>query len=381
MPTQSTKSTARRKEDAMKGKRRYQKKYKGIMIDLTAPTADELEEKVRRRKNEIDAGLVAGADVPMTVLAWSKRWMSIYKKPNLDKKSYDTYDANLRLHILPKIGHKKITDVKPADLQEILNEHGSESKSHVGHIKNAMTGMFRDARRNGYITRDPALGLKIPDSATVKGHRALTDEEAKYFLRACSESAYGAVFLIEYYAGLRPVEIIKLRRGNIDDNYIHITETKNTKKKAKPAGIRNVPIVDDLKPAIREAIKGKKPEDLLFTTSEGKPLTTAYLAHRFEAIVRWMNIEAGAEVENRKIIKPVIDEDLTQYDLRHTFCTNLERAGVPINVARQLMGHESIEMTARIYTHKSADVIDAALASLNQFNAKKAAAATAPKST
>lgn len=46
-------------------------------------------------------------------------------------------------------------------------------------------------------------------------------------------------------------------------------------------------------------------------------------------------------------------EDRTKLDihaLRVTFCTRLALAGVPIQVAQSLMGHQSVEMTANIYT-------------------------------
>jgi len=46
-------------------------------------------------------------------------------------------------------------------------------------------------------------------------------------------------------------------------------------------------------------------------------------------------------------------EDSTKLDihaLRVTFCTRLALAGVPIQVAQSLMGHQSVEMTANIYT-------------------------------
>lgn len=349
------------------GQPRYRGTYKGISIDLTAKTAAELEEKVRSRKNEIDAGLVVGSAADITVRTWSQKWLKVYKRPSIDAKNYKNYETNLNLHILPEIGAKKLCDVKPVDLQQILNAHGDKSRSHVGHIKDALTGMFREAFRNGYIPRDPALGLKIPDSCSSGTHRKLTKEETDLFLQACEYSQYGPAFLLEYYAGLRPIEIIKLRRKNITEKYISITETKNPKKKEKPAGVRDIPIIAKLRPTVEKIIEGKNPEDLLFLTDKGKQLTSSYLSHRWDSVLRWMDIAAGAELDNNKVVEHKVDQDLNQYDLRHTFCTNLESAGIPINVARQLMGHESVDMTARIYTHTTTDVIDAAGEKMDAF--------------
>ena len=57
----------------------------------------------------------------------------------------------------------------------------------------------------------------------------------------------------------------------------------------------------------------------------------------------------------KKELKKYIDiaDDLVPYCFRHTYCTDLQDAGVPINLAREFMGHSSITLTSRIYTHHS----------------------------
>ena len=72
---------------------------------------------------------------------------------------------------------------------------------------------------------------------------------------------------------------------------------------------------------------------------------------------RDLDISMGAELYRNKIIKSVVAENLTPYCLRHTFCTDLQKAGVPLNVAKELMGHADIQTTANIYTHKDVDTL------------------------
>ncbi len=50
-----------------------------------------------------------------------------------------------------------------------------------------------------------------------------------------------------------------------------------------------------------------------------------------------------------------------------TFCTELCRAGVPLEVASKLMGHKSIEVTARHYALVKADVQAEAINKLPSF--------------
>ena len=56
----------------------------------------------------------------------------------------------------------------------------------------------------------------------------------------------------------------------------------------------------------------------------------------------------------------VVADDLTPYCLRHTYATDLQPADVPINVAKDFPGHQSIAMTSQIYTHLSVDAFAAA---------------------
>ncbi|RKJ71668.1 hypothetical protein D7X33_22130 [Butyricicoccus sp. 1XD8-22] len=49
----------------------------------------------------------------------------------------------------------------------------------------------------------------------------------------------------------------------------------------------------------------------------------------------------------------------------HTYCTDLEAAGVSINVAKYLMGHISITLTTKIYSHMREDILTEAAQKLD----------------
>ena len=81
----------------------------------------------------------------------------------------------------------------------------------------------------------------------------------------------------------------------------------------------------------------------------------------------WQDFRTAMDDTERELIAagkitPIAEHQppIVPYDLRHTFCTDLERAGVPLNVASKLMGHASIEITAKIYTHTGEDMIERA---------------------
>lgn len=67
-------------------------------------------------------------------------------------------------------------------------------------------------------------------------------------------------------------------------------------------------------------------------------------------------------------------EDFVPYNLRHTFCTDLQKKGVDIRTAQKLMGHSDITLTANIYTNlDNNDVISAAKTINNNHKLKEGA--------
>ena len=68
-----------------------------------------------------------------------------------------------------------------------------------------------------------------------------------------------------------------------------------------------------------------------------------------------LDLDMGAQMVHGAIDPEtsVVADDLTPYCLRHTYATDLQSAGVPLNVAKDLLGHQSIAMTSQIYTYLS----------------------------
>ena len=54
---------------------------------------------------------------------------------------------------------------------------------------------------------------------------------------------------------------------------------------------------------------------------------------------------------NQLIAPYPLADDFVPYNLRHTYCTDLQKKGIDIRTAQYLMGHSDISLTANIYTH------------------------------
>lgn len=306
----------------------------------------------------------------MTVNAWYKEWKAAYKDPkDLTKKSLGMYDEKYNGYIKPAIGSMKLKDVKDIHLQRILNGQAGKSASHVKKLRMVLQEMFRRARQSRLIAYDPAELLELP-SCTHGTHRSITDAERAAILAVAQTHRAGLWVLTLLYTGMRPGETAALTWADVDfaANEIHVHAAKESgsgrvKGPKTDAGMRDIPIHAQLRAPLLAA-RGA-PLSPVFPTGAGNFQNENSLRRLWTGFKRDLDIYLGAELERNKIVESKVAPDLTPYCLRHTFCTDLQRAGIPINVAKELMGHADIQTTANIYTHRDGKTLHAGMALLD----------------
>lgn len=136
---------------------------------------------------------------------------------------------------------------------------------------------------------------------------------------------------------------------------------------------RKIPIPPQLKQVLIEhKLKGHNDEYVFVRVkNHNLPMDENAFYHAWHNFKREMDIANGARVYRNQIIKSTLAEDLEPYLLRHTFCTDCQAAGVPINVAKELMGHSDISVTAKIYTHMIDEVFEQNRKRLEQYANQK----------
>lgn len=169
--------------------------------------------------------------------------------------------------------------------------------------------------------------------------------------------------------GLRVSELYGLTRADIDfeRHCIHVrrqlcrTAEKPyfvTPPKTK-SGIRNVPMTDTVCAALRRVVKARastKVEALvdgcsgfLFLDKSGMPKVAMHLENYMRGVQGKFEKAYG---------KPV--PRVTPHVLRHTFCTNVQQAGLDVKSLQYLMGHSNASVTLDVYTHSSFESVERA---------------------
>lgn len=368
---------------------------------------EALEKLVAKKEAVRRAELTKGANY--TVENWAETWLTTYIKPKVRKpgqpkkkgtmtqKSYEMYEGKINGYIVPALRGKKLRSVTDTMLQGVLNQQAGMSESHAKKVRMILRAMFSQAAFSRIIPFDPALKLSIPASTTVEKRRSITSEERTILLQVAQTHRCGLWIRFLMRTGLRPSESAALRVKNMDmeKRLIHVCESveSGTVVISPPktaAGDRYVPIPDDIYADLQRHISAKKANDFVFTQTDGKSMMTqTVMTNNWRSFSRQMDIAMGAEMTPHGHIydpkdfdkegNPVypdkdgnpknghkIAPDLVLYCLRHTYGTDMQRAGVPINVTKAIMGHSDISVTANVYTDATEEDALSALVLLNK---------------
>lgn len=377
-------------------------RFDGKVYNVKGRTEKECYEKMAAKKEMLRRGEVKPK--ALTVEAWAGMWLETYLKPKVRKpgapklkgtmtqKSYAMYDEKLRRYILPAIGRMRLSDVRDVDLQRILNQQAETSFSHASKVRMIMRAMFKQAHVSRLIVYDPALALTLP-AVKQGGRRSLTEEERAVLLDVAKTHRCGLWVRFMLYEGLRPGETAALRVKHLDfgRGLISVEEAVESGSGVvgapkTAAGIRYVFIDDEIRDDLQAVIEGKDAEDFVFTQTDGKTMMTAgTIQNNWRYFARQMDLAMGAEStphghiydpkdlradgspiypDPRDKTKPrnghKLADDLVLYCLRHTYCTDLGKKGVPIEDIKYLMGHEDITMTLTVYSHPGEETAERA---------------------
>lgn len=324
----------------------------GKRYSVYGKTEREAYTKMVAKQKELEEGIVP-ANGDMTLNEWADKCISTYKTRQT-KETKQKYISRVNHCILQHIGKKKLKDIKPLDVQAVLAKQEGNSQYQINQVYQALRFLFRTAKQNELIVKDPTENL-VKGSGAKSTRRSMTAEEEKAFLAVCGPERFRA-FELMYYCGLRSSEAREAKGEDITeiDGYpvLHIRGTKTANAD------RNVPIPDNLFNEIKNTLEGS----FIAPNERGGRHDDKSFQRAFNGLRRAMNIEMGAEVYRNKLIPPLpLAEDFVPYCLRHTYCTNLCRKKVDIRIAQYLMGHSDIRLTANIYTHAdNSDVVEAA---------------------
>ncbi len=299
------------------------------------------------------------------------KWLKL-KHGTVRAISYDkTYESPTERSLIPFFGAMQLKNIKKSDLQLFLNSKSRYSFSELNNLRLCLKGIFSYAIDENLLSRDPTKGLKLPKTATdrIIVKRAYTYAQSRVVASFAKKHKYGVDVLLMLQAGLRRSEMLVLplvyteAAGGIDieNNMICVRQSVSESKygiEISPCKTiksrRNIPISKDLHALLKEipdTIKygdKKFPRKYVVSSSQGNYYRTTNYDRRYNRFKKDFAVFCKA----KKLNIPM----LTPHELRHSFGSILYERGVDIVTISKLMGHSSVEITAKLYVHDNEEL-------------------------
>ena len=340
--------------------------------------ADALSAGTKAMNEYLNAGTVF-VPTELSVSDYMDYWIEIYCRPNLKPTTIESYKKYIRLHISPKIGHYLLTSISAEQLQSLINDLVSEgfSKNTIISIKGILSSSLNYAVQPlHYIQTSPMVYVKIPKGSRSNFKASLyvrdvieEDVINKIFERFPKGTSPYLPMMLAYHCGLRLGEAFAVTWDNVDFDNKTITIDKqlqwHDEKKVwylTPPKYNSSRIIDidqfvlNLLNELRaEQAANKEFYDEFYTTlhyNEQDGINTSS-----GEVIDFINVyENGGFIQPRTMqhTSTVIHEFCPTFNfhsLRHTHCTRLLEAGLPLKYVQERLGHKNINVTMNIYNH------------------------------
>ena len=314
-------------------------------------------------------------------------WLTKYGKHNLAKRTYIRYEELINNRIIPDLGHKKLTEIRPHQLikfYDSLQEEGARKDGKKGglspttiiQIHRILSSMYNTAVRWEMAHSNPVERVKPPkkkrvevdyydEAQTEKLVKALREEPLKYqvfiTLALVTGARRGELAALEWTDIDFEGSIININKSAhyIEGEGMSLSETKNTHSDRK-VSVPDFAIdllkeyrkqwleiklkigdkwqeKDDLSQDYLETWEGK---ELLFTTWNGWPV-------HINSLSKWF----------RKFLERHDLPRIKLHALRHTAATLFIAWGIPTRTVSQILGHARTSTTQDIYA-KSLETVE-----------------------
>ena len=253
-------------------------------------------------------------------------------------------------HLLPRFGQTPLAELSRQHVQAYvahLVREGYAPRT-IDHIHDVLSAVLRTAVKWGHLTDNPAHHVDLPTLKTVRPKWVLTEAQAASLVAKLPSLAKTMVGLA-LVTGLRRGELFALRWRDLGDGDTTLCVQEavyegrfDTPKTA--AGLRRVPLAPAARTLVgewREHSKRRNPDDLLFATWSGKPISPNNVL--------------------RSAVFPACEKlglpRATWLTFRRTYASWAHDLGMPGKVIAQLMGHAKVDTTLNVY----AQVLDASV--------------------
>lgn len=324
------------------------------------------------------------ATTTLTVAEYMTYWLQHIAEPSIRRTTYATYEGDVRLHIVPGIGNRKLKSLQASHIRAWLTGlqtrcqccmQGKDaararksnarccalvpaqccndvlSASSIRHILRVLRAALQDAVDEEVLSRNVArlVQLRVTDDRKV---RSFTRAEALRFLKTAENARLYALWAVALSMGLRRGEALGLQWADVDLDGGRITIRRALHRVDGELKLENVktegsvavlplprPLVPILANHRRRQLEERlaagsawRDTGLVFTTPHGGAIEPRNVNRMFHRLCE------KADVPQLRV-----------HDLRHSCATLLFTMGVQPATVQKILRHSSITVTTGTY--------------------------------
>ncbi|MFC1629558.1 tyrosine-type recombinase/integrase [Gemmatimonadota bacterium] len=258
----------------------------------------------------------------------------------------DLRDAKKTAQILRRFANEfqnvRIDRITTDDLHRFLHRiktcgyHGrAQSGSTSNRYRSWIHRLFNIAIRRGLLVSNPVTGIeRFPENPRV---RWLEPSEAQTLLEVCDPSLRPIV-LCGLHLGARRGELMSLTWEDVDFDRNEISINSDNSKSGRG---RRIPMTLEVRSCFEAFRLGGNSEGAVFRQGNGK-CWSQFPKYRWKIALDKSGI---ADSKEERL------EGFRFHDLRHTAATLMLEAGVELAVISRILGHSSLNITLKHYSH------------------------------
>ncbi|MCZ6666655.1 MAG: site-specific integrase [Gammaproteobacteria bacterium] len=324
-------------------------------------TKKEAEAKLAATLTEINEGTFVDAS-RVTFGDFARRWIETSPAARVSVKTLEGYSDILRVQLVPTLGPIRIQDITYDDIELLYAQlaktghrnGGGLAPQTIRHVHALLSQIMRSALKKRLIHSNP---MEVVENVPVVERPAivvLDEHQLHTLLRSLKGTKLYAPSLLAASTGMRRGEVLALRWRDIDfaDQTLTVTQSleesrsglrfkqPKTQSSRRPIALPDSVVgvlIEHRRTQAEQRIAlglGRDDNDLVFTTVDGRTRIPRNFTRDFSKAVKATGLPA-----------------ITFHGLRHTHITHLLKAGVPVKVVSERVGHANISITLQTYAH------------------------------
>jgi len=293
---------------------------------------------------------------------WLQEWCQSYVSMHTSLRTVESYQSEIRRHLIPALGAIPLTQLQPQHLQKYytrvlsqgrIDKKGGLSGRTVQYHHRILSEALSHAVKMGLVGRNVAEAVD-PPRVEHNNWETLALEDVPKFLEAVQRTPNYVLLYTALYTGMRLGELLGLRWCDVDLDMASLSVVQSLYKRCGVCKMvepksshsrRRIALSPSLTLLLREykaeqeaqrILLGKPlaDSDLVFCRPDGKPLDPGVVSHAFA-----------------KVLKKAGLPHIRFHDLRHTHASLLLKAGIHPKIVSERLGHANIGITLDTYSH------------------------------